>query len=94
MRYPDGAVYTGQFVNGTRRGAGKLEKPDGSVYEGAWRSDKQHGPGRLTLADGTVQQGKWFKDQLLQDSGSSKGASQNNSSILVQTPAKGQASAP
>ena len=40
MKLSDGAIYTGQLVNGTRKGPGKLVKADGSVYEGAFKQDK------------------------------------------------------
>ena len=39
----NGAIYTGQWLNGVRDGFGSQMWPDGSRYEGYWRSDKANG---------------------------------------------------
>lgn len=44
----DGSVYTGNFINGARKGLGKFENSDGSIYEGSWLENKMHGHGKLT----------------------------------------------
>ena len=36
MRFPDGTVYTGDFVGGLREGHGRYRSSLGAVYDGEW----------------------------------------------------------
>jgi len=58
---PDGSVYRGSFLNGTRHGAGMLTRPDGVTFQGAFESGLPHGPGTLRQADGRLFRGVWTK---------------------------------
>lgn len=35
----NGAIYTGQWLNGMKDGYGQQVWPDGSKYEGEWKND-------------------------------------------------------
>lgn len=59
IRYPDGAVYTGFFVDGVRMGLGILELPNGDKFEGQWVDDKMQGQGTYTYAKGGSYSGLW-----------------------------------
>lgn len=39
MKYGDGKIYIGNFVNGLRHGQGKLTMPDGQYFEGLFDND-------------------------------------------------------
>lgn len=52
LRWPDGRVYDGNWVNGQPHGAGTEILPDGSRYEGTWRRGERHGEGTSTSPDG------------------------------------------
>ncbi len=62
-RYPDGALYDGDWWLNQRSGNGKQIEPDGTVYEGEWLEDKKNGRGKETKPDGTVYEGVWFEDK-------------------------------
>jgi hypothetical protein len=62
-RYPDGTVYTGEFVAGECCGQGVLTFPDGSKYEGAFQGDARSGRGLMTWPSGDVYNGLWEDDK-------------------------------
>ena len=43
--WPNGDLYTGQYINGKRNGLGDMAYGDGDQYLGAWRSGQYHGQG-------------------------------------------------
>ena len=45
MKYKDGSVYTGDWIEGNRHGQGKRIFSDGMIYEGDWKDDKGTGKG-------------------------------------------------
>lgn len=45
MKYIDGSIYDGQWVNGVRQGTGFLLKSNGNYYHGEWFADQMHGIG-------------------------------------------------
>jgi len=53
----NGAIYTGNWLNGVRDGLGSQMWPDGSRYEGHWKGDKANGQGKLVHADGDIYEG-------------------------------------
>ena len=59
----NGAVYTGQWLEGSRHGRGKQIWSDGSIYEGYWKQGMANGKGRLIHADGDVYEGDWLDDR-------------------------------
>jgi len=60
---PNGAVFTGEWMNGMRDGWGKQVWVDGSHYEGEWRLDRANGFGKLTHADKDTYEGQWLNDK-------------------------------
>ena len=38
--WPDGRIYTGNYVEDKKHGFGKFVWPDGKVYEGEWNDGK------------------------------------------------------
>ena len=64
-RWPNGAVYQGEMLNGLRHGQGRMSFSEiPSVYEGAWIEGKRHGYGTLSLNEsGTHRyQGEFHSD--------------------------------
>ena len=43
MKWPDGAVYTGNWKDNHARGKGKFIHTSGDVYEGEWAKDRANG---------------------------------------------------
>jgi serine/threonine protein kinase len=59
IQYSDGAVYTGQLVDGRRDGLGVVELPSGERQAGEWKDDRLNGLAVLTLPDGRRYEGEW-----------------------------------
>ncbi|CCW70135.1 unnamed protein product [Phytomonas sp. Hart1] len=57
MRYYNGDVYQGNWVNNRRHGNGKFLKSDGEIYEGMWERDERHGAGTIQYIDGNCFKG-------------------------------------
>jgi hypothetical protein len=47
-KWPSGAVYDGEFVNGQREGRGKYTYSGGGKYKGAWKACRRNGFGYVT----------------------------------------------
>jgi len=60
---PNGAKYTGEWLNGKRDGYGVQIWVDSSRYEGHWSHDKANGQGKLFHADGDIYEGGWMDDK-------------------------------
>ena len=45
LKYKDGSMYEGHFIEGLKHGQGKMSHRDGTVYEGFWENDLEHGQG-------------------------------------------------
>ena len=56
---PDGAVYSGDFVDGKREGNGRLSTVSGDVYDGKWKNGQRHGHGVETDMTGVRYEGYW-----------------------------------
>ena len=48
MRYRNGNVYEGSWMDDHRAGKGTMRFETGDVYEGEWRGNLQHGRGKFT----------------------------------------------
>ena len=60
--YPDGAVYTGDVLNGEKHGYGIYETPNGGSYEGDFQFNLQHGRGKLIFPNGGSYTGDFYKN--------------------------------
>ena len=63
--FPEGKApsvrFDGQYVEGAKRGVGKISLPNGDKYHGLWEADKFHGDGTYYYANGDVYSGGWAK---------------------------------
>ena len=57
--FPDGSVYSGEFVDGEHEGKGRISKQSGDVYDGNWRNGQPHGHGVETYMSGERYEGYW-----------------------------------
>ncbi len=55
--WSDGSKYTGEFIEGEKRGQGIMINADGSKYVGEFFGGQYYGKGTLTEKDGTVKTG-------------------------------------
>ena len=62
FQFDDGAVYTGQMLNGQREGYGIQIWPEGAKYEGFWKDNMAHGRGKFHHLDGDIYDGEWERD--------------------------------
>ncbi len=68
IKYPDGRVYEGNFVNGLANGKGKMNYPDSRVYEGNFVNGLANGKGALKHKNGIIDSGM-FSNGLLNGEG-------------------------
>ena len=59
----NGAIYTGELLNGMKDGYGQQVWQDGSKYDGQWLQDQANGHGTLIHADGDIYEGQWLNDK-------------------------------
>jgi hypothetical protein len=59
LRYKDGSVYTGYFVNDKGEGEGQCMYANGDKYKGGWKNHAPHGEGTMTFANGNVYTSLW-----------------------------------
>ena len=60
IKYPNGSIYTGDWLNQKRIGFGKLVFENGDVYEGEFDGNPS-GKGKMTYRNGDVYEGGWKK---------------------------------
>jgi hypothetical protein len=48
LKYKDGSMYQGHFIEGLKHGQGMQKYRNGTMYEGFWENDLQHGEGTFT----------------------------------------------
>ena len=58
-RYPSGARYEGDWVDGEEHGYGVLIYANGARYEGNWVGGEQHGYGVYVYSNGDRYEGNW-----------------------------------
>jgi hypothetical protein len=61
--YPNGSMYLGHFLNGSRHGFGICHYPNGHAYTGLWCEGKRHGLGKMKYANGNSYEGSWVNDR-------------------------------
>ena len=47
VRYDDGSIYKGRYVNGYKNGYGRYYDSDGTVYKGSFKDGRCHGKGTV-----------------------------------------------
>ena len=52
LKYADGRVYVGVFVEGKRNDKGLMKYVSGDVFDGEWKDDCKHGRGTYTFSNG------------------------------------------
>jgi hypothetical protein len=62
-RFPDGTLYTGEFVGGLREGNGRYRSSLGAVYDGEWRAGQRCGRGLERYPIGNVYEGYFVEDK-------------------------------
>lgn len=65
-KWESGAVYTGEFQNGTRSGYGQYTFQNGDVYVGEWQSNQRHGYGVYyynARSNYKLYAGEWVADE-------------------------------
>ncbi|EOD29656.1 hypothetical protein EMIHUDRAFT_48165, partial [Emiliania huxleyi CCMP1516] len=62
LRYPDGDVYEGGFVDGKRHGHGLERDKKGRIFfDGFFEDGLRHGHGKKTSSNGTTYTGEWVR---------------------------------
>nr|HPI21850.1 hypothetical protein [Spirochaetota bacterium] len=59
MTWPNGATFTGQWVDGKIHGRGAMVWENGARYSGQWRNGKRDGRGSFTWPKGASYVGEW-----------------------------------
>ena len=65
MKYHDGRVYKGSFIEDKFEGQGVMTWPSGKVYDGNWQASLQHGEGLYTDQDKNIKKGLWNNGKLI-----------------------------
>lgn len=88
LRYKDGSIYTGQFINGKGEGNGKCKYANGDRYEGGWKNHAPHGQGTMHFAKGTVYAAIWDNGVPKQkiSTASPPVIAQNNKTEMIKKP--------
>jgi hypothetical protein len=63
--FPDGTLYAGDFLRGSREGVGILRWGNGHSYYGQWLGDVAHGPGVYRFSNGDACAGVWDNGHLV-----------------------------
>ena len=58
-KYPNGAVYEGEWKDSDRHGFGICKYHNGDVYEGEWKDSNPHGFGIYRFKNGDIYIGQW-----------------------------------
>lgn len=61
--WPDGRLYSGEWLQDQPHGQGMLTYPDGGQYWGRFSAGKRQGEGMMKFVNGDEYEGQWFDDQ-------------------------------
>lgn len=64
MKFKDGILYEGEFINDELNGKGKFTTSKGTVYEGAMKDNLLEGDGTIKYTDGRYEKGCFSKNKL------------------------------
>ena len=64
--YRDGAVYVGEFEEGSPSGEGEVRYASGDVYTGGWDANAPDGLGTYVFASGRQVSGRWRAGKLIE----------------------------
>ena len=59
VKYGNGSIYEGEFLDNQRNGKGVYKYNNGNVYTGEFKKNKKDGIGKMVYADGKIYEGKW-----------------------------------
>lgn len=62
MKYSDGKVYTGDWVDGVQQGQGRMQYNNNDIYDGEWSNGKRNGKGTYTWSDEKKYEGTYVDD--------------------------------
>jgi len=63
MKYKNGDVYNGRWMDDTQNGKGTMKYANGDVYNGRWMNDRKYGKGIMRYANGDIYEGEWLVDK-------------------------------
>lgn len=63
MKWPNGDLYVGNFVNGSRSGKGRYTFASGGYYDGDWFNGNRHGQGENVYSDNVKYVGTYLNDK-------------------------------
>ncbi len=81
MKYLNGNVYIGEWVNGVLHGNGRMSYTSGIVYQGNWFENKRHGHGSYfnpNKPSGISYKGLWQNDKISRVNGDGRFFYQNH----------------
>ena len=90
MKFPNGDIYEGDYIDDVREGFGVLTKPNGDVYEANWVNDEKNGEG-VYIHNGRKEKVKFKNDKIVvEESGGSSsnditGEARDNLGYLIGT---------
>ncbi len=61
---PDGAIYSGDMIDGVIEGQGRMVWSNGNTYEGSFKGGLFHGHGRIVQVDGTSYAGEFISGAI------------------------------
>lgn len=65
FRYPDGAIYEGEWHQNLREGYGTYTYPNGDSYKGSWHKGRKHGLGDyIHQQDGLTLHATWERGEM------------------------------
>ena len=79
-RWPTGATFRGEWMNGCMHGVGTFESPDGTRYQGGWAHDLKQGLGKKTYANGDCYEVSAVVSQAVPQYGQAHDLKQGNNS--------------
>jgi len=79
LKYPNGNVYEGQFLNGKRSGNGIMKFANGDVYNGMWKNDQMNDVEGLY----TFENGNEYKGSLKYDPSTKFGVFHGTATLII-----------
>lgn len=68
-QFNNGYVYTGEWINGSQWGQGRIKYPESSVYIGGVMNGAKHGQGQQVYPDGATLIGEFYNGRIINGRG-------------------------